>query len=119
MVNYLGGNIIEGSSTLTEAPPQTSWKEIGRFKVSGGNTSNVTVRGLSNATSGDLADKDNLMILYYAKKNSSANTRWQLNLETGNHYQYRYHNYVNSGNTLTDTVQSTKGGNMNGPGLGS
>ena len=111
MVNYLGGNIIEGSSTSTSSPPQTSWKEIGRFKVSGGNTSNVTVRGLSNATSGDLADKDNLMILYYAKKNSSANTRWQLNLETGNHYQYRYHNNVNS-NSLIDTVQSTKGGNI-------
>ena len=58
-----------------------------------------------------MADKDNLMILYYAKKNSSANTRWQLNLETGNHYQYRYHNNVNS-NSLIDTVQSTKGGNI-------
>jgi hypothetical protein len=104
MVEYLSGGRIQGTSTLTSPPPQTSWKEIGRFKVSGGNTSNVTVRGLSNATSGDLTDKDNLMILYYAKKNSSANTRWQLNLDTGDKYAIRYHNYVGSGNTLTDTA---------------
>tara|TARA_R110002020_G_scaffold236066_1_gene448356 strand:+ start:1615 stop:2739 length:1125 start_codon:yes stop_codon:yes gene_type:complete len=104
MADYLDGLRIQGSSTLTTAPPQTSWKEIGRFKVSGGNTSNVTVRGLNNATSGDLTDKDNLMILYYAKKNSSANTRWRVDLDTNDKYAIRYHNYANNSNSLTDTA---------------
>lgn len=109
MAEYKAGARIIGTSAErlalnVSSPLQTSWKEIGRFKVSGGNTSDVTVRGLSNATSGDLTDKDNLMILYYAKKNSSANTRWRVDLDTDDKYAIRYHNYANVGNSLTDTA---------------
>ena len=39
MVEYLSGGRIQGSSTLTETPPQTSWKELARKKAGSGSSS--------------------------------------------------------------------------------
>ena len=63
MVEYLSGNRIQGSSTVTSAPPQNSWKEIGRYKVTGSSRNIISVRGLNSATSGSLANKTNLMVI--------------------------------------------------------
>ena len=54
MVNYLSGNIIEGSSTLTSTPPATSWKLLDR--------ATLTSAGDSIDT-GTFTAKDNIMIL--------------------------------------------------------
>ncbi len=54
MVNYLGGNIIEGSSTLTTSPPATSWKELDRVTL--------TSSG-SDLYTGVFSAKDNIMIM--------------------------------------------------------
>ena len=56
MVEYLSGGRIQGSSTLTEAPPQTSWKELARKKAGSGGSSELTTDAFTV--------KDNLMILY-------------------------------------------------------
>ena len=56
MVKYLSGNIIEGSSTLTSAPPQTSWKELGRATAGSGGSTSLTTSAFTA--------KDNLMIIY-------------------------------------------------------
>ena len=56
MVNYLSGNIIEGSSALTETPPQTSWKELARATAGSGGSGSLTTSAFTV--------KDNLMILY-------------------------------------------------------
>ena len=55
MVEYLSGNRIQGSSTLTTSPPSTSWKEIGRTTLSSSG---------SNIDVSSLPAKDNIMILY-------------------------------------------------------
>ena len=54
MVEYLSGGRIQGSSTLTQAN-HTSWKELGRATLS--SSGDVM-------TSGTIAAKDNMMILY-------------------------------------------------------
>ena len=56
MVEYLSGNRIQGSSTLTSSPPQTSWKEIGRATAGSGGSSSLTTSAFTA--------KDNIMILY-------------------------------------------------------
>ena len=39
MVEYLSGNRIQGSSTLTASPPQTAWKQVGYEKLTSAATS--------------------------------------------------------------------------------
>jgi len=81
LVNYLGGNIIEGSSTLTTTPPATSWKEIGRTTLSSSG---------SNIDVSSLPAKDNLMVLYYgiASGNGPA-SRIRFNSDSNNNYAQR------------------------------
>ena len=54
MVEYLSGNRIQGSSTLTASPPSTSWKELTRTTL-GSNTTTITTPTFT--------PKDNIMIL--------------------------------------------------------
>jgi len=63
MADYLSGERIQGSSTFVQTAANTSWKEIGRYTVSGSTTATITVRGLASATSGTMTLKDNLMII--------------------------------------------------------
>ena len=81
MVNYLGGNVIEGSSTLTTSPPSTSWKEIGRTTLSSSG---------SNIDVSSLPAKDNIMILYYgiADGNGPA-SRIRFNSDGNDNYAQR------------------------------
>ncbi len=80
MVNYLGGNIIEGSSTLTEAPPATSWKELGRTTLSStGDAINVS----------NFAAKDNIMILQHGIPSGNISSRLRFNSDTGSNYAQR------------------------------
>jgi hypothetical protein len=54
MVEYLSGNRIQGSSTLSLAPPATSWKELDRVTLGSAGDS---------LDSGTFTAKDNIMIL--------------------------------------------------------
>ena len=77
-IKYLAGERIIGTAaeraaletTQSTTPPNDSWKEIGRFVVGDSTTNAFTVRGLASATDGDMAEKDNLMILLYTKGNA-------------------------------------------------
>ena len=81
MVNYLGGNIIEGSSTLTSTPPQTSWKELDRVTLSSaGDTINT----------GSFTAKDNLMVLMFLRGGSAPYAELTFNDSSGNQYAERY-----------------------------
>jgi len=62
MVEYLSGNRIQGSSTLSTAQ-NNGLKEIGRYKVTGSSRNIISVRGLNSATSGSLANKKHLMVI--------------------------------------------------------
>ncbi len=93
MVEYLAGGRIQGSSTLTSSPPQTSWKELGRTTL-GSTNSNITVSSFTA--------KDNLMVLTYGIDGSQMGFR--VNSDTGNNYNVR-----RSFDGGTDsTLQSTK-----------
>jgi hypothetical protein len=99
MVEYLSGNRIQGSSTFSSSPPQTSWKEIGRTTLgSDGDTIDVT----------GFAVKDNLMILNHIIP--SGVVQWELGLgsagsiDTGNNYATRIQR---NGSELTRTSQDT------------
>lgn len=84
MVEYLSGNRIQGSSTLTTSPPQNSWKEIGRLKITSATEAPIVVRGLDSATSGTMVDKDNLMVLEFIHTSSNTSNDHFLNDDTGN-----------------------------------
>ena len=56
MVEYLSGNRIQGSSTLTSSPSPTGWKLLKRSTAVGSG-------GTQTVDSGTFTAKDNLMIL--------------------------------------------------------
>jgi hypothetical protein len=108
MVEYLSGERIQGSSTLTSAPPQTSWKEIGRTTLSSAG---------DDITVSSLPDKDNLLLLYYINQSGAAGATIRVNGDTGSNYAWRnqrdgtsdttgtsqaYINLEHSGNTTND-----------------
>jgi len=91
MVNYLSGNIIEGSSTASSSPPQTSWKVVARAKVTGGagdwldtGTGNGTPQTNCTVTENTMysSPKDNYMVLIHTINShsspSSNGIRWGL-----------------------------------------
>jgi hypothetical protein len=81
VVEYLSGNRIQGSSTLTTSPPSTSWKEIGRTTLSSSG---------SNIDVSSLPAKDNLMILYYGIASGNAPAaRIRFNSDSNNNYAQR------------------------------
>ena len=66
-VKYLSGNRLWGTNAerlamTTTATTQNSWKEIGRYTVTGSSVGSFTVAGLASG-SGGMTLKDNLMIL--------------------------------------------------------
>ena len=81
MVNYLSGNIIEGSSTLTTTPPNTSWKELGRATLSSDGDS-IDV--------GSITAKDNIMLLSYVHEDSgSLHPSLRFNNDSNTNYVHR------------------------------
>jgi len=91
-IKYLAGERLIGTAaertaletTALDSVPQDSWKEIGRFTVTGSATNSFVVRGLSSTTSGDMALKDNLMVLLHTEdsNNSGVRSRIQFNVTT-------------------------------------
>jgi len=91
-VKYLAGERIIGTAaeraaletTALDSVPQDSWKEIGRFEVTGSPTHSFVVRGLSSTTSGDMAVKDNLMVLLHSEDSvhSGVRPRFRFNTTT-------------------------------------
>jgi len=98
LVEYLSGNRIQGSSTLTESPPQTSWKESDRFKLS----------SADDEIDVSITPKDNIMILVSAIPSGDIEVGLQLGtggtIDTGNNYAVR-----RSNNGATDAVSPTSG----------
>jgi len=87
-IKYLDAKRIRGTATErtalsgATAPPQTSWKEIGR--------STLTSAG-DVLDSGTITAKDNLMILVIGYKSGSASTeKLQFNADTGSNYSERH-----------------------------
>jgi hypothetical protein len=96
MVEYLSGNRIQGSSTLTSSPPQTSWKELDR----------VTLGSTSTSFGTTFADKDNIMVLLSWSRESGASADPNLQLgdtsaDTGSNYARRLS--ANGGTDSTNT----------------
>jgi len=112
MVEYLSGNRIQGSSTLTSTPPQTSWKELGRYTL---NTTSATIR-VGNGTqtgsgtgSGNFTAKDNLRVLISLDTASSTGVRLSIrfNSDGTNTDNYTFRN-VNGGNTSAPSFDSAQ-----------
>ena len=89
-IKYLAGERIIGTAaeraaletTQSTTPPNDSWKEIGRFVVTGSATNAFTVRGLNSIESGDMAEKDNLMILLHTEDSSNSGVRARIRFNT-------------------------------------
>ena len=83
---FLSGGRIQGRSddsvSVLDDVPNDSWKEIGRFEVTGSATNSFVVRGLNSATSGDMAAKDNLLILLHTQDHSNSGVRAQIRFNT-------------------------------------
>ena len=82
MVEYLDGGRIQGSSTLTSSPPQTSWKELDRVTLSS------TADELDTST---FTTKDNIMLLTH-RPSGSGNVTGKItyNGDTGSNYAIRW-----------------------------
>ena len=91
MANFLEGLRIEGSSTASSLPPQTSWKKLATGTISSGSQTGQT----SSFTA-----KDNLMILGNIQGGNGL--YYQFNGDTGdtNNYTLRY---STDGTTNTQT----------------
>jgi hypothetical protein len=100
-IKYLDANRIRGTATErlalsgTTAPPQTSWKELGRTTLSGDSAEiNVT----------SLAVKDNLMILALMDGDNTNDPFLSFNGDEAGNYALRYSR--DGGSDVTDTSQS-------------
>ena len=84
MVEYLSGGRVQGSSTLSSSPPQTSWKLLDRVPFDSGSTSTLD--------SGTFTTKDNMMFLYHICRPSSGdqNIRLRFNGDDSDNYSERY-----------------------------
>ena len=93
MVEYLSGNRIQGSSTLTASPPSTSWKELGRTTLSSA-ADDITVSSFTA--------KDNLMILCSTISTGNIDGALRFNTDTGTNYSIR-----RSENGASDVTSNT------------
>ena len=92
MVEYLSGNRIQGSSTLTTTPPITSWKELDRVTLtSSGDTLDT----------GIFTAKDNIMILENKIPTGSCRSKYQFNGDDNDNYSQRYTDNGGSDGTFT------------------
>ena len=114
-IKYLAGERLIGTaaeraalsgSNLT-AVPQTSWKELGRYTLTGeADTINVgsgTQSGTDGLGTGTFAAKDNLMILCYILGTGTIHPSLRFNGDTGNNYASRV-----STNGATDWTNNTQ-----------
>jgi len=112
-VKYLSGNRIWGTDaerlamTTTGTPPQTSWKELGRYTLTGeADTINVgsgTQSGTDGLGTGDFTAKDNLMILTYIIGSGTIHPKLRFNGVDDDEYASRIS--TNGGTDWTDNTQ--------------
>ena len=97
MVEYLDGGRIQGSSTISSSPPQTSWKEIARTTLSSASDT-ITVN--------NIPARDNLMIIphVYDEGSNQVYGQGRFNNDSGNNYANRWSR--NGGSDSTNTSQS-------------
>ncbi len=93
MVEYLSGNRIQGSSTLSSAPPQTSWKELGRATLSSGTSDSITTP--------TFGAKENLMILVHTIPDGQVTANYRFNADSGSNYARRQSSNGASDGTAT------------------
>ena len=92
--------------------PNNSWKEIGRFTVSGSDVDSIVCRGLNSATSGTFADKDNLMILVHIigdDGDTNFNMRFGDTSIDSTSSNYVFRNNQDGGSDSTSGTGSTNG----------
>ena len=110
MVEYLSGGRVQGSSTLTEPPPQSQWKEIGRFEVTGSTTQTFSVRGLNSTTSGSLANKKFLKVIGSIIPSGAQDVQMKFNdpsfSDTDQEYATRDNRDYNSSDSLSGSYDS-------------
>ena len=110
MVEYLSGGRVQGSSTLTEQPPQSQWKEIGRFEVTGSTAQTFSVRGLNSATSGSLANKKFLKVIGSIIPSGAQDVQMKFNdpsfSDTDQEYATRDNRDFNSSDSLSGSYDS-------------
>ena len=110
-VKYLSGNRIWGTDaerlamTTTSSPPQTSWKELGRYTLTGeADTINVgsgTQEGTDGLGTGNFTAKDNLMILTHLLSTGDVQARLQCNGDDADNYASRW-SYDGASDTTSD-----------------
>ena len=98
MVEYLSGGRIQGSSTSTSDPPQTSWKVVGRLSP---------ITSTSTKLSCTFTAKDNIQVLasYARESGASADPKWRLGVssaDTGSDYASRF---AHAGETYTISTE--------------
>ena len=106
MVEYLSGNRIQGSSTLTSSPSPTGWKLLKRSTAVGSG-------GTQTVDSGTFTAKDNLMILSHIINGNTGDGdnpqgAIKFNSSTGNEYGQTFSRGAESGNG--NITQSTTNG---------
>ena len=106
MVEYLSGNRIQGSSTLTSSPSPTGWKLLKRSTAVGSG-------GTQTVESGTFTAKDNLMILSHIINGNTGDGdnpqgAIKFNSSTGNEYGQTFSRGAESGNG--NITQSTTNG---------
>ena len=110
MVEYLSGGRVQGSSTLTEPPPQSQWKEIGRFEVTGSTAQTFSVRGLNSTTSGSLANKKFLKVIGSIIPSGAQDVQMKFNdpsfSDTDQEYATRDNRDYNSSDSLSGSYDS-------------
>ena len=95
MVEYLDGGRIQGSSTKTSAPPQTSWKELARASLSSAG---------DTITTSTFTAKDNIMILAKTISDGQVTANYRFNADSGSNYARRQSS--NGGSDGTGTSQN-------------
>ena len=96
MVEYLSGNRIQGSSTLTSTPPQTSWKKLGSGTISSGS---------ATASTSSFTAKDNMMVLGNINGGNGLALQFGHSsgaIDTDNNYRTRY---ITDGTTSTQSLR--------------
>ena len=107
MVEYLSGNRIQGSSTLSSAPPQTSFKFLKRASLSSAG---------DTITTSTFTAKDNMQILTFGLASGNIEASLQVgngSIDTGSNYSVRWQvngtNGTGTGKTSIDTNHTASG----------
>ena len=107
MVEYLSGNRIQGSSTLSVPPAKTSWKELARASLSSAG---------DTITTSTFTAKDNMKVLTFGLASGNIEASLQVgngSIDTGSNYSVRWQvngtEGTGTGKTSIDTNHTASG----------